>query len=182
MSPMVKRPPGIELALLGFLRDGPQHGYQMHLMLEDPEGLGPIWRLKQSQLYALLSNLEKDGLTGDVLEPQVAARPPRRVYHLTRAGQTAFQKWLRSPVNNPRLMRQEFMAKLYFSYKEGGDKASSLLTAQKKICQEWLQEIKQEKVEPGTYRACLYRYRLGQLSATMQWLEELSWQYELPAL
>ncbi|MEI6290924.1 MAG: PadR family transcriptional regulator [Chloroflexota bacterium] len=178
MSPMVRRPPGIELALLGFLRDGPQHGYQIHLLMEDPNGLKPIWKLKQSQLYALLANLEKDGLTGGVLEVQDTARPPRRVFHLTRAGQTAFQKWLSSPVSNPRLMRQEFMAKLYFSSKEGGNKVVSLVNAQKLACRDWLNEIKAEKVDPGSYQSKIYRYRLGQLSATLQWLDDLSRELE----
>ncbi len=171
MCPMVRRPPGIELALLGFLRQGPQHGYQIHLMLSNPEGLGPIWHLKQSQLYALLAKLEDDGCIWGVLQPQEAARPPRRVFHLTHEGQTAFQKWLLSPVNMPRLMRQEFMAKLYFARQDDPEKARALLTLQRNTCQEWLDTFSAENVAPGSYRSLIRQYRIGQIEATLAWLD-----------
>ena len=173
MCPMVRRPPGIELALLGFLREGPQHGYQVHQMLNDPHGLGPIWKMKQSQLYSLLGKLESDGLTWGVLQPQETARPPRRVYHLTRMGQTAFQKWLRSPVTAPREMRQEFMAKLYFARMEGPAHTKTLLVQQRSVCQVWLNSFKAEKNEPGTFAASLLEYRIGQIESTLKWLDNL---------
>ena len=62
MSPMVRRPPGIELVLLGFLREGPMHGYQIFQMFSEPNSLKLVWELKQSQLYALLTKLELDVL------------------------------------------------------------------------------------------------------------------------
>jgi PadR family transcriptional regulator AphA len=76
MSPMVKLPLTIEHALLGLLRRGPMHAYEMHRMLLQSEALGLVWRLKQSQLYALLGRLEEAGYVAGVVEAQ-PARPPR---------------------------------------------------------------------------------------------------------
>ena len=172
MSPMVRRPPGIELALLGFLKQEPQHGYQIHLLLSDSEGLAPIWHLKQSQLYALLAKLEDDGYTWGVLQPQDAARPPRRVFHLTHEGQTAFQKWLLSPVNMPRLMRQEFMAKLYFARQDGPEKTRALLALQYSTCQKWLDTFSAEIIPPDSFHQTIRQYRIGQIEATLAWLKQ----------
>ncbi len=173
MSPMVRRPPGMELALLGFLRHGPQHGYQIHLLLSDPDGLGPIWRLKQSQLYALLSKLEKDGYIRGDLEVQETGRPPRRMFHLTKSGQTAYRNWLKSPVVVPRLMRQEFLAKYYFANTEGQAHTRALIAAQHAACQEWLDTMRAEKVESSTFSLSIQKYRIGQIEAALAWLESL---------
>ena len=172
MCPMVRRPPAMELALLGFLRQGPQHGYQIHLLLSDPAGLGPIWRLKQSQLYALLTKLEKDGYIWGELEPQAAAaRPPRRMYQLTITGQTAYQNWLRTPVNVPRLMRQEFMAKYYFARLEGQAQVKVLIDLQRATCLQWLETLYAEQAAESAFSRVVYRYRLGQMEAALAWLD-----------
>lgn len=173
MSPMVRRPLGLELALLGFLRQGPQHGYQIHQMMSDQTGLGSIWRLKQSQLYALLVKLEKDGYIWGVLEPQESGRPPRRIFHLTTAGGLAYRNWLRNPVRMPRLIRQEFMAKLYFAKREKKEIAQQLVQKQRAACSNWIDEFnrQQKNSEPGSFRWTMYQYRLGQIEALQSWLD-----------
>ncbi len=171
MCPMVRRPPGMEIALLGFLLDGPQHGYQLHQMISDPVGLGLIWHLKQSQLYALLNKLEGDGCITSTLQNQ-DPHPPRRVLELTSMGREAFMDWVSSPVTTPRLIRQEFLAKLYFVSKENADMARQLIDKQRSVCQRWLAEFKTQITasEPQSYRWVLYQYRLGQIEALLQWL------------
>lgn len=171
MSPMVRRPPGMELALLGFLRHGPQHGYQIHLLLSDPDGLGPIWRLKQSQLYALLSKLEKDGYIRGELEVHETGRPPRRMFHLTQSGKAAYQDWLQNPVSVPRLVRQEFMAKYYFARLEGENQARLLVEAQRATCRGWLETMKAEKLDRSSFNWFIQQYRIGQIEAALVCLE-----------
>jgi len=173
MCPMVRRPPGMEIALLGFLRQGPQHGYQIHQILSDPDGLGTIWHLKQSQLYALLAKLEKDGYLIGELEAQIVAHPPRRVFHLSTAGLAVFLDWLKRPVEVPRLMRQEFMAKYYFALREGKEHARVLAEAQFAACQGWLGIMKSQKGELSTFSGSIHRYRIGQIEAMLAWLGTL---------
>lgn len=67
----------IEHALLGFIYEQPTHGYDIYQQLAAQTGLWQVWRLKQSQLYALLTKLEENGyITADVQSQ--AARPPRK--------------------------------------------------------------------------------------------------------
>lgn len=171
MSPMVRNPPGMELALLGFLQQGSQHGYRIHQMISDPAGLGLIWHLKQSQLYALLTKLEGDGYLTSTLQNQ-EPHPPRRVFELTALGHKVFFDWLTSPVAVPRLIRQEFLAKLYF-VRENKDMVQQLIQTQRVICQNWLTEIKKQLTasEPMSYRRVMYQYRLGQIEALRHWLD-----------
>ncbi len=171
MSPMVRRPLGMELALLGFFRQGPVHGYQLHQMLSDPDGLGSVWRLKQSQLYAFLSKLEQDGYIHGEVEPQEPARPPRKIFQLTTMGQAAYEDWLKRPVKAHYLMRQEFMAKIYFARKEGQELGGLLIDAQRAACQKWLESLSSEAVEQGSFKWLLRQYRIGQIQAEIAWLD-----------
>ena len=138
MSPMVRRPPGIEMALLGFLRDGPKHGYQIFQSVSDKTGLKMVWQLKQSQLYALLGKLEKDGDITSVLQQQ-EAHPPRRIYTITSTGRKAYLGWLTSPVLLPRNIRQEFLAKLFF-LQDDEPLTKLLIMRQREICQGWIDQ------------------------------------------
>ena len=97
MSPMVKTPLTMEYALLGFLRDAPMHAYEMHQKLLDAEALGMVWRIKQSQLYALLARLEEVGYLTTVTAPQ-ETRPARKMMYMTEEGRAAFGAWLETPV------------------------------------------------------------------------------------
>jgi PadR family transcriptional regulator, regulatory protein AphA len=171
MCPMVRRPLDMELALLGFLRSGPQHGYQLHQQLADPAGLGPVWRLKQSHLYAMLKKLEQDGYIQGELGAQDTAYPPRRVFHLTAAGEAAYQEWLQSPVESPRLMRQEFLAKLYFTRQEGPEVARALIVRQRTICHQWLAAKNTEAAERPAFNWLVHQYRLSQIEAALAWLD-----------
>jgi PadR family transcriptional regulator AphA len=172
MCPMVRRPPGIELALLGFLRKESLHAYQIHQLLSDSVGLGAVWHLKQSQLYALLAKLEKDGLIKGEIVPQEDARPPRRMLQVTRRGHAAYQEWLQAPVSVPRQIRQEFMAKLFFASKERGDIAKELVNHQRLVCQTWLKFMITQN-DKDLFNMQLDRYRMGQIEAVLKWLETL---------
>lgn len=180
MSPMVRRPLTIEHALLGFLKPGPLHGYQLHLQLSDPQGLGRVWRVKQARLYAWLERLEGDGLISRAVqahEPQ----PRRHVYQLTRRGQSAFASWLSTPVQKPRQMRQEFQAKLFFARSEGPEAFRRLLEAQRQACQRWLEsQATLAGHESGSqgFAWLVDQYRLGQIQAMLAWLDQCAVVFE----
>src|SRR5438093_383044 len=61
MSPLLRQPLTVEHALLGFLQQQPMHGYEIYQHLAGLAGLGLVWQVKQSHLYALLDKLEADG-------------------------------------------------------------------------------------------------------------------------
>ena len=70
----------IEHALLGFVYVRPGHGYEIYQQLADANGLWQVWRLKQSQLYALLTKLEEaQRLMAEVIT--TTSDPERGAYH-----------------------------------------------------------------------------------------------------
>jgi DNA-binding PadR family transcriptional regulator len=162
-----------EYALLGFLYRQPRHGYEIyqHLLAED--GLGLVWRLKQSQLYALLTKLEQQDYITATLEPQ-DARPPRKMLQLTASGREAFLSWLRSPVPQGRKMRLEFMAKLYFARRLEPAAAVTLIDGQRDICRAWLVSLQTQADALSAERPfewLVYQFRIGQVEAMLNWLD-----------
>jgi PadR family transcriptional regulator, regulatory protein AphA len=183
---MVRRSLTIEHALLGFLQAGPLHGYQIHQQVSDPLGLKRVWYLKQAQLYALLDKLEEAGFVASTIQLQ-ETRPARRVFHMTDAGQQAFQDWLFSPVQRPREMRQEFQAKLYFARRQDHAAYERLIAAQRQVCQQWLAEQESLSRSDNPSEAYLWlidQYRAGQIRATLDWLDTCQLQLDgrTPAL
>lgn len=171
--PLTRQTLTTELALLGLLRPAARHGYDLYQELARPDGLWAIWRIKQSQLYALLARLEADSLITATLQPQ-EARPPRKVFRLTRAGQAAYRKWVQTPVAHPRDMRLEFLLKLYFARREGADAAQRLIGAQQAVLQARLLEEQNAAAGVPTTATDAWlvsQFRLQQLGFLLRWLD-----------
>jgi DNA-binding PadR family transcriptional regulator len=169
---MIKAPLTMEHALLGFLCDAPMHAYEMHQQLHEAEALGLVWRIKQSQLYALLARLEEVGYLTTVTAPQ-ETRPARKMLHLTPAGRAAFETWRISPVYHGRDLRQEFLAKLYFAHLDGAASVATLVEAQRAVCRTMLVAM-QGRADAATqpYARLVYEFRYSQVKASFEWLEQ----------
>ncbi|KUK26110.1 MAG: Transcriptional regulator, PadR family [Acetothermia bacterium 64_32] len=163
-------------AVLGALLSGPAHGYELKRRLNS--GLGPIWHIAQSQLYSVLARLEREGLVEGHLEPQ-GARPPRRVFSLTQAGESAFWDWATSPVRHVRDVRIELFAKLYFLRRHAPDRVPELLSAQAERLTRLKDRLSQRKAlptdDPALARLTL-DFRRTLLSTLLSWLEEAKLQ------
>lgn len=171
--PRVNEPLSTEFALLGFLRRQPMYGYEIHQQLSDPTGLGLVWHMKQSQLYALLTKLEREGFVTTTIEYQ-EARPPRKMFELNEAGRRAFEDWVQQPVEQGRKFRLDFMAKLYFARLEGPGVAGRLIERQRLACREWLQQQAEETEAlrySQPYDWLVHKFRLGQIEAMLTWLD-----------
>jgi PadR family transcriptional regulator, regulatory protein AphA len=183
MSPMIKQPLTTEHALLGLLRRRPMHAYEMHQMLLQSEALGLVWRLKQSQLYALLGRLEEAGYIENTIEAQ-PARPARKIMRLTPSGREAFKRWVASPVEHGRDFRIEFLAKLFFARQEDTAAANALIERQRRACQAWLVDLHaQAEAIRGErpYDWLVHQFRIGQTQATLSWLDTTEAMLHTPA-
>jgi DNA-binding PadR family transcriptional regulator len=170
---MIRLPLTTELALLGFLYEQPMYGYEIHQQMSDPQGLGQVWNLKQSQLYALMSKLEEEEFLSSEIQTQ-ETRPPRKVFHLTDRGTQVFVDWLHSPVAHGRDMRLDFLVKLYFLQKEGPAAVSQLMQKQREVVLGWL-SYQDENVtptqNPPTYEWYVRQFRTEQNRAFQAWLD-----------
>jgi DNA-binding PadR family transcriptional regulator len=173
--PRQSSPLSIEYVLLGFLEKEPIHGYDLYKRLSSFESIGLVWRIKQSQLYAILERLEAEGLVTSIIIP-VESHPDRKQYNITTAGRAAFHAWRSRPVQHVREIRMEFLAKLYFALENSSDSAKQLIESQKESCREWLKnmELRVKKLEKSqNYEHIVMEYRITHLQAILDWLENL---------
>jgi PadR family transcriptional regulator, regulatory protein AphA len=168
---MVKAPLTIEHALLGFVLHEPMHAYEMHQQLRQADALGMVWRIKQSQLYALLTRLEDVGYLKAVTAHQ-ETRPARKMLHLTDAGRAAFEQWRESSVEHGRDLRQEFLAKLYFANLEGPACVKRLVAAQRAMCRKMLAMMQaRADAADDPFARVVYEFRCSQVQASFAWLD-----------
>jgi len=181
MSPLVRTPLSIEHALLGFLRPGPLHGYEILRRLDDPAGLGLVWTLKQSHLYGLLARLEDEGYVASRREPQ-ESRPTRKVFELTRSGEATYWDWVQSPVARGRELRLDFLAKLYFAQREGAAVVARLIEGQKAALEDWLAAQRGHLSEGRgpDFEWQVLQFRAGQIEAMLAWLDASTGQAAPP--
>jgi DNA-binding PadR family transcriptional regulator len=160
----------LEQALLGLLSQGPMHGYDLHRHAK--EELGRIWHMGISNIYGALKRLEEAHHVEHTLIPQ-DNRPPRKIYHVTRAGRKSFRDWVRQPVPNTRRLRVEFLAKLYFLHALDLNGAEDLITAQGAICQERIARFERSAAEcdPEDFDRLVFDFRCRQIEAILDWLE-----------
>ena len=81
-----------ELLLLGLLQKEEMHGYQLHEFIDS--FMQTCVDLKKSTAYYLLEKMAKEGYVTRT-EEREGNRPPRRVYHLTPAGEAHYLELLR---------------------------------------------------------------------------------------
>jgi PadR family transcriptional regulator AphA len=158
-----------EWVLLGLLTRKPMHGYELHQFFAPPSPLEQVWYLGISQMYKLLKELEdKDHVEVSVEHQE--SRPDRKVYHVTPAGRQAFLDWLQTPVEGIRLMRVEFLGKLFLARTLGSDMVERVIDRQAEACQSSLRELEAEMPGRG-FEDLVLRFRAGQIEAALEWLE-----------
>jgi DNA-binding PadR family transcriptional regulator len=175
MSPRPTLPLTHEYILLGLLHQRPMHGYDLHKEIATRQGIALIWSIKQSQLYALLDKLESQGMLASTLVPG-EAHPMRKEFRLTESGEQAFHTWMKSPVSHPRLMRQDFLARLYFASQTNPQAAAQLIHEQQAVCRDWLEGLRRRQDQLGenqNYERIVYDFRATQITGMLEWLLSL---------
>ena len=157
-----------EWALLGLLTQKPMHGYELHRYFTAPSALGQVWYLGLSQMYKLLKELERQSYLEVTVQRQ-ENYPARKVYHITPSGRAAFLQWMEKPVKNTRLIRVEFLAKLFLAQLLGSEIIKRVIDTQLEACQAQLTRLldaetwrggrRRREWRPVLSRACLEQSR-----------------------
>lgn len=156
-------------AVLGYLLAGPAHGYELLSRLR--ADLGRLWRVAPSQLYATLDRLERQGLIHGTREEQ-ENRPARIRYTLTPKGAELFWQWATTPVPRLRLLRTEFLSKLFFLLRFAPERVPGLLRAQREVLVALTEKVRAEDPQ-DPFAQALRSFRLHQLSAALAWIDSL---------
>jgi len=162
-----------EYALLGFLLLGSNHGYELHRRMSAE--LGGIWRISQSQAYAVLKRLEMRGhLTAARVEQEKL--PAIQVLKLTPAGRRHFHAWLETPTaSSVRAIRLEFITRLYFAEKLAPQSVLNLIEEQAASVRATLERLERTlhpAAEDGKFSRLSQQLRIRQLRSTIAWIEE----------
>lgn len=159
-----------EFVPLALLQSNDLHGYDLHRRISDDSVLRTIWRLGRSELYFLLKKLERRGwITPRAVE--IAHGPPRTMYSITSAGRRVLGEWLAAPVQSPRDLRAEFLAKVYLGRLLASPGTSGLVQAQSDMLGKRLARL-QEGAQRSGFERHVHRLRLLQLRAALLWLAE----------
>lgn len=167
-------PLSVEYLLLGIIMKQSIHAYDLDKMLNSTEDLNIVWRFNQSQLYAVLDKLERNGLIMSTISTG-SAFPFRKVYSLTEHGLSEFRKWKTSPVEQPNAMRSNFLVKLYFLENEPLSVFESIVRDQIAVSQKWLDaqtNRRNDEANPSTYKRMVLEFRIGNIQSTIDWLED----------
>jgi len=154
--------------LLGLLTRNPMHGYELHQFFTVPSALQRIWYLGISQMYKLLKELENQGYVEATVQEQ-ESRPDKKVYGVTPAGRDAFLRWLESPVTSFRLIRIEFLGKLFLAQTLGPERVKRVIDVQTEACEALLADLRESRAEAG-FEDLVFRFRSGQIEAVIDWL------------
>lgn len=155
-----------EPALLGFLQTGPLHGYDLHKQVV--ANLGGVWRLGQSQMYALLKEYETRGWIKTVVSPQ-NGRPARKMLKLTLQGQRAFDAWMNQAAHGLREFRVDFFARLYFARAAGRPVLRAFLAQQLRATQDEHNALQSAETS-SEFAKVVQNFRRAQLETILQWL------------
>lgn len=169
-----------EFALLGFLIPGPSHGYDLHQKFQVE--LGGVWRLSQSQAYAILKRLEMRGDISTQLVEQDKL-PARQILRITKSGQNRFEKWLGGTSRNARTIRLEFLTRLYFSRQHYPERTASIYATQYTELQASIKRL--ETLVRGLpldqpYNRLSLDLRLRQLLLIQDWMREIQAEFDIP--
>jgi PadR family transcriptional regulator, regulatory protein AphA len=160
-----------EFVLLGLLNRRPLHGYDLYQELQ--ASLGWVWRMSQSQMYTILRRMETQGLISGA-QPQ--AEGARRTLTLTALGSEKFGVWLREPSDcASRVLRSEFISRLYFADAEGPDLATKVAREQAERIERQLanhQKILQQDENQSAYNRLGLLFRVYQLESELAWIRK----------
>lgn len=160
-----------EYPVLGMLSTGPAHGYDICRRLQTE--LGAVWNLGRSQIYALLSRLERDGLVAHERVGQENL-PAKNIFRLTALGEEVFGAWVTTPVSHVRDMRLEFPAKLWFARQDDPLDARELIENQLAVCRAKAEVLTRLGQSCRTeIEALSAGFKLIAVEAAISWLEEL---------
>ncbi|MCL5125248.1 MAG: PadR family transcriptional regulator [Deltaproteobacteria bacterium] len=167
----IRRNPA-EFAVLGALDGQDSHGYRLITFLQD--NLAGVCWLGRSQIYALLTKLEHEGLVKFERMEQENF-PARKVYELTTQGRNVLNEWLLKPVSYMRDLRVEFLIKLFFARLKSTTVEQNLLKSQLDLCEAKLSRL--IKIKSRTSSKIVEEaidYRISMAQASIFWLETLT--------
>jgi DNA-binding PadR family transcriptional regulator len=158
-----------ELLLLGLLRHGGMHGYQLHEMFSSV--LANCIDLKKPTAYFLLDKMAQRGWV-TVSTTQEGNRPQRKVYLLTPEGEATFNKLLRE--NLATYTSAEFAGDIGLAFMDAlpSHEVAVLLTQRREALDILVRSARAIPTHEGTFQFMI-EHRVRHLEADLEWLDSV---------
>jgi DNA-binding PadR family transcriptional regulator len=156
-------------ALLALLTEGPKYGLQLRHEFE--ERTGDVWPLNVGQVYTTLQRLERDGLVASDDDSQDG---PQKSFHITAAGASELDAWLRTPPDLSSPPRDELVIKVLVAIRVPGVDVREVIQAHRRHLVEQMQEWTRLKRGAGADElslALVVDAELFRLDAVIRWLD-----------
>ncbi len=158
----------LDLAILGLLRSGPRHGYDLKRHLAD---LG-LRRISFGSLYPALRRLEKRGL---IVALRAGGR--RKSYRLTEAGNAELDRLMRDETAHTEEERRFGVRLAFFRYLDPTLRIGSLEQRRRYLVERLAESRKALQRATGRkedrYKLALMRRSVIRTQADIEWLDEL---------
>jgi PadR family transcriptional regulator AphA len=105
--------------VLAVIAEEPRHGFSVARELAPDAPIGQVWTVRRPLVYRAIEYLVSDGLIEATRTEPGAQGPHRTVYRATRPGKADLARWLGEPVEHPREVRSELLAKFVLRARRG---------------------------------------------------------------
>ncbi|MFE3737597.1 PadR family transcriptional regulator [Streptomyces sp. NPDC059134] len=153
--------------LLGLLKSGPRHGYDLKRAFDDQ--FGQDRPLHYGQVYSTMSRLLKNGLVA-VDGVESGGGPERKRYAITDAGVTDVEQWLDRPESPQPYLQSTLYTKVVIALLTGRS-AQSLLDTQRAEHLRMMRELTARKRDGDFADQLICDHALFHLEADLRWLE-----------
>ena len=159
-----------ELVLLGLLHSDELYGYQINEMIETY--FGTSINLTKPTAYRILHNLAEKGLI-TFREEKDGNRPTRRVYKITKAGNSHFKDLLRQSLREFKPLENVNVICLAYLSEIPSREARTLLAERRAELAKTLENFFADDTQYGNYQLVVENQILH-LSAELEWIKDLS--------
>ncbi len=157
-----------KLLLLGMLRMQEMHGYQLNDFIDNH--LGASVQLTRPTAYNLLGKMAEEGWIS-YQDRQEGNRPPRRVYAITPAGETAFQQMLRECLSSYKPAEFQSDIALVFLEMVPATEAISLLQKRRQAIETLVDLYRDQDAHHQGGFQLLIEHQRTHLSAELDWVD-----------
>ncbi len=167
----------VKLAILGILKRGPVHGYELKSVIE--REMGDWTSIAFGSVYFALKKLTENGYVEQSFTDNNGNRPSKIIYRITDEGEIEFTRLLREIWNNSDRQYFTFDIALFFSKYITKPEALNFIDtriaeidfAEKHVEFHKNEQISKEGIPPVA--EAIFTHTLSHLSAEKKWLEDI---------